>query len=246
MLMATTEEADFGDTWVYLDSCGIANVLSLNHPGKKFWVTYDSSDCGSVLEVHTKKGVMEFKPTPKGLHALDLNANPETTFLLVNNANLHISKPKHQLHVATVWENYDGFTRKQIEGANEACCLMGMIATSSMHNFQALVHLNLLKDCPVTNEDIKNAHTLYGPYLATIRGETVWCKPTRVITDYDDIPRALVDMNQRVTLAVNVMFVNLFPFLVSVLHNINLITIEHAPHRMATKLGSLIHHILCV
>ena len=38
------------------------------------------------------------------------------------------------------------------------------------------------------------------------------------------------------------MFVNLVPFLVSVSRNINLITIEHAPQRTASKLGLLLHH----
>jgi hypothetical protein len=42
------------------------------------------------------------------------------------------------------------------------------------------------------------------------------------------------------------MFINLVPFLVSVLRHINLITIERAPHCTATKLGSLIQCILCV
>jgi hypothetical protein len=92
----------------------------------------------------------------------------------------------------------------------------------------------------------KNAHTLYGPDLATIRGKTVQRKPTRVVKDYVDIPRALVDVYQRVTLAAKVMLVNLVPFLVSVLCNINLITIEHAPHHTATKLRCLIQRILCV
>ncbi len=120
------------------------------------------------------------------------------------------------------------------------------MATPSTHDFQVLACLNLLKDCPVANDNIKNAHTFYGPDLTTIRGKTVWCKPTRVVTDYVDIPWALFDVNQSVTLATDVMFINLVPFLVSVLCNINLITIEHAPHCTATKLGSVIQCILGV
>ena len=42
------------------------------------------------------------------------------------------------------------------------------------------------------------------------------------------------------------MFVNSVHFLVSVSRNINIIIIEHAPRQTATKLGSLIHQILCV
>jgi hypothetical protein len=57
----------------------------------------------------------------------------------------------------------------------------------------------------------------------------------------------LVDANQRVILATDVMFVNSAPFLVSVSQNINLITIEHAPSpRTALSLGSLLQCIVPV
>ncbi len=43
------------------------------------------------------------------------------------------------------------------------------------------------------------------------------------------------------------MFVNLVPFLASVSHNINLITIEHAPSpQTASSLGSLLQRIIRV
>ena len=79
-----------------------------------------------------------------------------------------------------------------------------------------MLRLNMLKDCPITNDDIKNAHTIFGTDLATIRGKMVRRRPKRVITNYVNIPRLLVDANQQVTLAADVMFVNLVPFLVSV------------------------------
>ena len=85
---STTTEADFGDTPVYLNSRGIAIVLSLYHLGCKFWVTYNSSDRNGVFQVHTKQGVVKFKPTSKGLHALNLKDNPDTASLLVNDADV--------------------------------------------------------------------------------------------------------------------------------------------------------------
>jgi hypothetical protein len=245
--LTTTKEADFGNTPVYFDDHGIANVLSLYHLGKKFKVTYDSTDHGVVVKVNTKQGIVEFKPTTNGLHALNLKTNPEAAFLLVNDADLHIPRPdKHQVHVATVQDNFGNFSRKQIEGAQAAHRLMGMMATPSKHDFHALVCLNMIQDCPITTENIKHAHTLFGPDLATIRGKSVWRKPSRVVTDYVDISRTIVDVNKQVTLAVDVMFVNLVPFLVSVSRMINLILIEHAPKRTATKLGELIQQILWV
>jgi hypothetical protein len=73
---------------------------------------------------------------------------------------------------------------------------MGMIATPSTRDFNALVRLNMIPDCPITNENINHADTLFGLDLATIRGKTVRRKPTRVVTDYVDIPRTLVEINK--------------------------------------------------
>ncbi len=224
------------------------HVLSLYRLGQKCWVTYGSRDQGGVFQIHTKKGIVEFKPSNKGLHALNLKDNPEAAYLLVNNMELLLpmpdNPPAHQIHVNMVHDNYKGSSHKQIEQATTAQRLMNMDATLSTCDFQGLeVHLNLLKDCPVTNDDIKTAHIIFGPNLATIRGKMVWRKWTRVTTDYVDIPRALIDVNSCVKVAADIMFVNKVPFLGLVLHNINLITIEHAPHRNAIKLGSLLHQI---
>ena len=246
--LTTNAEADFGDTPVYFDDRGIANVLSLYRLGRKFKVTYDSTDRGGVFKVNTKQGVVEFKPTINGLHTLNLKTNPEAAFLLVNDADLKLPQPnEHQVHVATVRDTYNNFSRKQIEGAQAARQLMGMIATPSTRDFNTLLRLNMIPDwCPITTENIKHADTPFGPDLATARGKTVWRKPTRVVTDYVDIPRTLIDINKQVTLAVDVMFVNLVPFLVSDSRTINLITIEHAPKCTATKLGKLIQRIVRV
>ncbi len=135
--MSTTTEADFGDTPVYFNSRGIANVLTLYRLGSTFHVTYDSTDRNGVVQVHMKHGVVEFKPTPKGLHALNLKDNPKAAFLLVNDAEVQMShvlptKP----HVVTVRTNFEGFSRKQVEGATAARCLMGMVATLSPHDFE--------------------------------------------------------------------------------------------------------------
>ena len=50
---------------------------------------------------------------------------------------------------------------------------MGMIGAPSERDFQAMVRHNYLKDCPVTNNDNKNAHDIYGPDLISIHGKTV-------------------------------------------------------------------------
>ena len=105
--------------------------------------------------MYIKQGVVEFKPTTNGLYALNLKTNPEATFLLINDADLKLPKPEeHQVHVATVRDN-NKFLLQTIEGAQAARRLMGMIATPSTHDVNALVRLNMIPDCPITTENIK-------------------------------------------------------------------------------------------
>jgi hypothetical protein len=151
--------------------------------------------------------------------------------------------------VATVRSNFEGFTKQQIKQAVKARRLMGMIGAPTEREYQGLVRLNLIKDCPITNSDIIHAtNKIFGPDLANIRGKTVRRKPDRVRTDYVDIPRVILDVHRYVTLVADVMFVNKVPFLVSCSRNLNLITIEHvpSPKRTASKLGYLLQRIIRV
>jgi hypothetical protein len=138
-MLATTEEADFGDMPAYFNSRGIVNILSLYCLGKKMWVTYNSSNCNGVYQVNTKKGIVEFKQTPKGWHTLNLKDNPKVAYQLVNGAELLLptpdTPPAHQIHVNTVHDNYEGYSCKQIEQYTAVQHLMNMVATPSACDF---------------------------------------------------------------------------------------------------------------
>ena len=240
--LKTTQEANFGHTPVYFNARGIANVLSLYQLGQKFKLTYDSTDRSGVFKVFTSEGVVKFTPTSKGLHAINLQDNPKAAFLLVNDADFAFGNSP----VKTVRTNYEGFTKKQVHRANLACRIMGMIGAPTEREYQALVRLNLLQDCPITNSNIVNAHKICGPDLANIRGKTVRHRPEHVNTEIVDIHRQIIENQSNVTLLVDIMFVNGIPFLVLSFRNINLTTIEHVPHCTASKLGLLHHWIITV
>jgi len=123
---------------------------------------------------------------------------------------------------------------------------MSMIGAPTAREYQGLVRLNLLPDCPITTADIVNAHKIFDTDLANLRGKTVRRRPEHVSGEIIDIPQQILDNQSNVTLAANVMFVNGAPFLVSSSRNINLTTIEHAPQRTASKLGNLLARILNV
>ncbi len=123
---------------------------------------------------------------------------------------------------------------------------MGMIGAPTEREYQALVRLNLLKDCPISNADIVNANKIFGPDLANIRGKKVRRKPEHVNTEIVAIPREILEIQKSVTLVADVMLVNKVPFLISSSRNINLTTIEHVPHPTASKLALLLHRIIRV
>ena len=213
--LETTQVADFGDTPVYFDSRGIANVLSLYQLGQKFKVTYDSTDRDGVFKVFTPAGVIEFKPTANGLHAINLRDHPDAAFVLVNDADLPYESP-----IRTVRKNYEGFTKKQVQQATTARRIMSMIGAPTEREYQGLVRLNMLPDCPITNADIVNAHKIFDTDLANLRGKTVRRRPEHVSGEIIDIPQQILDNQSNVTLSADVMFVNGVPFLVSSSRNI--------------------------
>jgi hypothetical protein len=190
-VMTTSTVVNFGSNEVYLNKDGIANILSLSLLSKKHHITYVSHDRGDVFKVHTSGGLVEFKPTSNDLHALDLHDNPSAAHLLVTSTHPDAA----HLHVNTVCKNYKGFTPKQIKRAHEARRLMLMTGVPSEHAFLSIVCLNQLKDFPITHDDIKIAHTIFGPDLANIRGKTVRRSPKHIKTDYVKIPWSLLSFH---------------------------------------------------
>ncbi len=70
--------------------------------------------------------------------------------------------------------------------------------------------------------------------------------PESVVVNHVMIPRAILERHQRVTLAINVMFANGVPFLVSVSRGLNLITAKYMPSRTAKQHAAGIRRVMDV
>ena len=82
------------------------------------------------------QGVVEFIPHESGLHYLDMKEKEETGIA----------------HVTMIRENFEGYTKKQVEGTIEAHHLHAMLGHPSRNDFEGMVHANLTANCPVTPE----------------------------------------------------------------------------------------------
>ena len=99
-----------------------------------------------------------------------------------------------------------------------------------------MVRTNMIKNCPVTTADIEIADKIFGPDLPTLKGKTVRRQPDRgnVITC---MYLRIRELNHKVTLGADVMFVDRIPFFISVSRGIKFITVEYIPRRTKKLLG---------
>ena len=68
-----------------------------------------------------------------------------------------------------------------------------MLGHPTDHDFLGMVRGGMISNCPVTVNTVKNAHQIFGPDLAGIRGRTVRMPPESVTTDYVQIPWAILE-----------------------------------------------------
>jgi hypothetical protein len=235
----TDFKGKLGDMMVHHNPKSIANVLSLHSVKQKHQVTYDSWDRDGVVVVHTPKGVVEFKPSEKGLHYIDVSKEGDSVhhmLVSIETDDETTSSDEQFVMANTVRGNFEGYTKHDIKKVQEARRLQGMIGNPTEREFEGMVREKLIANCPVTVRNIQNAHQFFGLNLANLRGKTTRTKPEHVRADYVNIPRYFMDLHKYVTIVADVMFVNGLPFLVTSSRGISLVTIKFLPSRTAKQL----------
>ena len=105
-----------------------------------------------------------------------------------------------------------------------------------MSDFKSLIKNNMILNCPVTVDDVDRANTIYGPNIATLKGKTTRTKFNPVVTDYVDVPQAVLDSNKDITLSADIPFDNHIPFYATISHHIKFTTVEVIPIRKLSEL----------
>ena len=146
----------FGDIPVSYSPHGICNVISFRTMKRLYHITYESNPNDreiAAFEIHTPFGIVKFRLCDLGLHYLDLSEG--------NNSEILCS----QL-VPMVRENFEGYSKSDVIGAIKARNLQSMIGGVAQADYKGMVHEKMIADCPVDNNNLKNAHTIFGPDLA--------------------------------------------------------------------------------
>jgi hypothetical protein len=95
-----------------------------------------------VFVVHTPKGVVEFKPSERGIHYIDVTKEGDLVHHMlvhIETDNKRTSSDEGFVMVNTVRGNFDGYTKHNIKKAQEARHLQGMIGNPIERKFMGMV-----------------------------------------------------------------------------------------------------------
>ena len=197
---------DYGTVWY--DARAIANIFGLSDLKKKYRVTYDSQN-GDCFDVHMKGKIIKFKCNKDGLYEYNVSDDYLT--------GVADEKKKEISHVIeTVKENRSGFSDRQYIRAKAARELYHNVGSPTVDNFKSLLKMNVIKNCPVTIDDVNNAEKIFGPALSTLKGKSTRRSPRPVIRDEIELPDEIKNMNHDLDLCMDIMFVNELPMLTTI------------------------------
>jgi hypothetical protein len=98
------------------------------------------------------------------------------------------------------------------------------LAYPSAPDLKWIVKANMLKDSPVTSQDVDIALKIWGP-------SAVRHKPPFVMEDVIEVPREIRQLHKRVMLAIDVFFVNGVPYFVTFSLRICFLSVTHLRNR---------------
>jgi hypothetical protein len=179
---------------VWYNPQSIANILSVSEVRKVCCVTMDTQTEPSICIHKTNGKQMVFREHSDGLYYYDTVAHqgaPEST-------------PPTILY-QSVEENKKIVTKREIEAADVARDLYRKIGRPSEAKFEDIIAKNLIRNCPVTLDDVRRAMLIYGPDTAILKGKTILGKPAGHLPNFNALPIPLpINQNHsKVTLCVD-------------------------------------------
>ena len=86
-----------------------------------------------------------------------------------------------------------GYTCWQVKNAKGAHEGLELVRFPSLHDYEAMVHLPMIKNCPLTIAATKIAQDVYGPDIPSLKGKTVHQWPPPVVPDNIQVSPEIYD-----------------------------------------------------
>ena len=121
---------------------------------------------------------------------------------------------------------------------------MHLLGFPSERDFENMVRLNMIVNCPVTFSDVKNAKIIFGSDITLLKGKSVRRDPASVVMDYVDIHREILELCKELEVSTDIMFINKLPFLVSISRRLKFTRIEYISSKNNIALVTSINKIV--
>ena len=213
--ISTIASVDGFEEEVWFSEEAMTNILSLAVVKREYEVSYDGDD---FIIHRAKHGFpdMFFKPHSSGLHVLD-----------VDDSRSHASYS----FVESVVENMQLFTKRQIASAQQARDLQAGLGFPSIPDLKWIIKANMLKDCPVVSQDVDVSLQIWGKQVPMLKGKTVRRRPPVVTEDVIEVPKEIRTLHKRVTLVIDIFFVNGIPYFATLSLRICFLSVTHLSNR---------------
>ena len=212
---------------VWFNPNGIANLMSLHNVQRYYQVTLNTTEDNAFYINSSKGHQTRWKPSGHGLYHYALDS-PNNIITLWGGLSA-------KAHINTVAANASGFTHRQCQNALRARHLQNIVMHPGDRDMKEIV-VKHLQDCPVTGIDIDVARTLLGPNLGSLKGKTVRRPNPHVPMGIAGVPSSIMKHHQQVTIAIDIMFINAIPFLITISRNLHFGTVEVLPNRQETTI----------
>ena len=147
----------------------------------------------------------------------------------------------------TVTDNKAHFTKKELLAADQALHLYQAIGRPGYKLFYDTLQKGLIHNCNITVQDAKNAFHIYGPDEGVMMGKTTRSKPHCVdTTKLYQLPLEFTNKYRHLTLAIDILFFDTMPFLLTITRDIHFYTIEKLPDRENTTLLAALKHVISI
>lgn len=85
---------------------------------------------------------------------------------------------------------------------------METLGFSSTCDSETMARAGLMKNLPITVDDIRVENDIFGPDVPSLKGKSIRWTPTAIITDYIAVSQCIYDHNPKVVVVVDFMYVN--------------------------------------
>ena len=218
------------DLKMYLNPNSLATVLAFHEvlAMENTFIFCDSRKANSIFVVVGTKQ-FEFKVYGKGLYAFDYKQQKAVEYKTNPDLKTHI-EPFCFLNSVNC--NKEFFSRAEIEGANEATLVQRYFCWPGTDTLIRYLKWNVIKNSPVTPDDVTRRDTIYGPPIPMLEGTMVRTNPNaHEKVKRVEIPVQIAKEYKDVRLSIDIFYLNEETFFHTKSDKINYRTANHLTTR---------------